>query len=1617
MKETERRIKIYRARLPKIREKIIASLLIFAVSAATMAVATFSWITLSVSPEVAGMTTTITANGNLEIALAGNNTDFAPPSEVGDSSLSILERNKTWGNLVNLSDATYGLDSLILSPARLNEGSLLTEPLSGPKYTDDGRVEQLHQQFGYTLFNTESKRFELPKKDADASYRGVRAISSTVVGEAHGDVTLRLAAAAERDRILSNVDKLIEKYEGMADKKAYMNALANIMVGYISHYMETNGSSTIQNLVSEANISSEDIANFIALYTELIECFEDLAVIYADYLNLYAWIDDSSAADGENCAANNSVKQTGESILAMTPSTAKANLQKLYPKYVADGFLQDINVFITEYNTLKSDIEHLKALYEQKYKSGGSVIWTSLVLTDENDNKITNMDELLTRLANVGDCDILLNDGTSLKVKSITGGSIAIKVRNATAAVINNGILKNFENRCGARILAENMKLSLAGYSVTVDVYTNADSNYIAAEKPNADEMIKKVSSGNIDYVAADTYGLVIDMWVRTNKPKSHLTLEGEVKYSDPINVKQEVSYTDEDGNVQTIKDAEIYLIDKTVTETITVTGQDGQPDQTLEPETYVESYEVYYRPGDTKPYRVDRPNEELTAQNVEIPNENGKTTVVESLGPRTNKTTREVIGYSGINRIWNNGEEEGYVIDPTTSTTQGTGSCYIFYADAPEAMEQIKALVKTMKIAFVNGKNGDLLAKAEMAVELSFESSGKVVVPIRVISDENSNKGLTDEDNNPVLSITELGKNEPMLISAIVYIDGDDVSNNMAFAMSDVQGSLNIQFGVYTDPNAMNDAPLMSETRVVSAEFVSGGGGDLADANHKVVYEKYVSERPEDFEVSFELSIEGAPIKADSKIKANFIRQINASQGTRQGACAFEDSDNPLKGTYTFTSPGDFILRSVMIDGIDYALEIPLIVTIPGMKIESVTGSIGGDEAYNYTHITSENSYSEKFYIRVGAAADSLPREVKGIFMNERNVSITTTYSSNDKYLWEADVNFSASGKYTMQYVIIDGVYYDIVNNNLTPIVRDINTGMRVSVYISPNDDYDTNEGRVIDFVTGDIKYKFYKTHEFTIGVEIMNNAGDMLTKFNNVDLTYSGLTAENLRWDANSERYVTKDFAVDRPGIFKFTNVIVNDSQFITSAQRAPVITAISTTPMKYIGVESAIPTSFVALSESNLFPKFGVTLQLEHAEAATAYALFKHTDPEGNVSYRIIQGEAPTTSTSDGESNRVFTVDKVDGYWELEAVKLDDVFFDTYYSAEDKIDLSELDSNTDVKEYFESKTGYLDLANVKGADALDNEWTETKVIAKLHLSFENNVSEDFGKDASGKITGDFLQTYSIPAQTLKIRDFEGKIITAADGTSLIDGVTLRYRYGDNSPNYGGYDFDPPALSYDLPMSVDNTGINYISAAQIIKYAGSYTPALQVILNDNEGTTLIYGSWQGNSLGLTLPDNTSEFKIYSVTPTVNIKSAQYASKDGGNASVSNNQVTVYYLDTPKTDCGVTTHDYRNGNVVITLSGFGKASEAKLIFKSDRSDGKVYLFEEGQQDEGTSTDAYIWSGNGDCTRYIGLWASRTGDDKKDPAGKLTVSTFELSDGTITYTVAPTPNVIINNPS
>ena len=53
-----------------IKNKLIAAIAMLLVSSIMMVSSTYAWFTLSTAPEVQGITTTVGANGNLEIALA-----------------------------------------------------------------------------------------------------------------------------------------------------------------------------------------------------------------------------------------------------------------------------------------------------------------------------------------------------------------------------------------------------------------------------------------------------------------------------------------------------------------------------------------------------------------------------------------------------------------------------------------------------------------------------------------------------------------------------------------------------------------------------------------------------------------------------------------------------------------------------------------------------------------------------------------------------------------------------------------------------------------------------------------------------------------------------------------------------------------------------------------------------------------------------------------------------------------------------------------------------------------------------------------------------------------------------------------------------------------------------------------------------------------------------------------------------------------------------------------------------------------------------------------------------------------------------------------------------------
>ena len=269
MTETQRRIKAYKEALPALRERVIAVALLLAMSASMLTSASFAWISLSTAPEVSGMSTTVAANGNLEIALAqGDSMEQGAPkpakepndTAVGDSTVvqGIAKSNVTWGNLVNLSEPEYGVSNIALRPALLNNTNRNKYPLYGAKYGNDGRVENTTQRYEYTSYQVvgETSTGKIWGFAAgDKAKYGVRAISSvgydSSVGNAILDEYLILATEAYgkvATEYKEMIDPNVAGHLVLASNRTCIGALQGLVAVFAQDKVNTMSVSIIGSL-------------------------------------------------------------------------------------------------------------------------------------------------------------------------------------------------------------------------------------------------------------------------------------------------------------------------------------------------------------------------------------------------------------------------------------------------------------------------------------------------------------------------------------------------------------------------------------------------------------------------------------------------------------------------------------------------------------------------------------------------------------------------------------------------------------------------------------------------------------------------------------------------------------------------------------------------------------------------------------------------------------------------------------------------------------------------------------------------------------------------------------------------------------------------------------------------------------------------------------------------------------------------------------------------------------------------------------------------------------------------------------------------------------------------
>lgn len=137
-----------------IQKKLVAAIAMVLVASIMVVTSSYAWFTLSTAPEVTGISTSVGSNGNLEIALL---TDGLANIKNTETNTPFPLANTYWGNLVDLSSEQYHLDDITLMPAALtemfvNEGSVsyVTVTVEGDtnKYYANADGERLN--FGTT---------------------------------------------------------------------------------------------------------------------------------------------------------------------------------------------------------------------------------------------------------------------------------------------------------------------------------------------------------------------------------------------------------------------------------------------------------------------------------------------------------------------------------------------------------------------------------------------------------------------------------------------------------------------------------------------------------------------------------------------------------------------------------------------------------------------------------------------------------------------------------------------------------------------------------------------------------------------------------------------------------------------------------------------------------------------------------------------------------------------------------------------------------------------------------------------------------------------------------------------------------------------------------------------------------------------------------------------------------------------------------------------------------------------------------------------------------------------------------------------------------------------------
>lgn len=507
-----------------LRNKLIAAISMLLVSSIMMVSSTYAWFTLSTAPEVKGISTSVGANGNLEIALL-NTANFADlskiPSAAGDSAKPLNEKNVTWGNLLDLNYANagganyYGLDKIQLMPARLNakttgdvtaiDKASIANLLKIPSYGTDGRVDAVNiNTINSGTLTTEGK---FSYVENTPTY-GVRAIGVS------GDMTAQQAGLME----------------ARASYKQHMaaarEAVSSVMYNNLQHM--TNA---VIAIMQEQTLTEEQQNAVKALITACETSMTEIDKAYGAALKAYAASKVSDAAQYTALTTALNGKETYSDI--------KAELERTGTEYSeALNEVMTGNPVATAYEALQTQITKVQEAKAEVSKTDGTVDYKTALQYLMDVNKATINDYKIAKPAQDASDEEIAE--TVWEKKANGDGSFTYKVNIGLAAGFIQGTNIKLEDGSGvlAYIGSVASNITVAG-SVKLTVQYG-DTN-LSPDKPvpvtiqTVATLDKSVSApleklpaaaatGGTMYIT-DTYGYVVDLAFRTNAADSKLRL------------------------------------------------------------------------------------------------------------------------------------------------------------------------------------------------------------------------------------------------------------------------------------------------------------------------------------------------------------------------------------------------------------------------------------------------------------------------------------------------------------------------------------------------------------------------------------------------------------------------------------------------------------------------------------------------------------------------------------------------------------------------------------------------------------------------------------------------------------------------------------------------------------------------------------------------------------------------------------------------------------------------------------------------------------------------------------------------------------------------------------